>query len=218
MLFLNLSWKLPTRFFVLPKFQFYLISPKASPVGMSQHIGLLVPVYCNICQINIISQYKNLNNIHHNVLHNENMLQFRAKWSKEVRIYMLNAQKIQPSCYTLCSLGVKMTVIKKLGQCLASWKKRIFTIKMTWHHLCSSAPLFWSEMHTLWIFLIYFDENNILWYISQYGHTVDSSVISCQDMVKSHVSRMVAHYTPTVSADIKTRSFLISVTFFSLSN
>ena len=37
----------------------------------------------NFCQINIVLQYENLNNMYMNILYNQNMLQFTAKCSKK---------------------------------------------------------------------------------------------------------------------------------------
>ena len=50
----------------------------ALPIAL-RGLALLVHVYRNIRQINIVLQYKNQINVYHNKLHYQNMLQFTVK-------------------------------------------------------------------------------------------------------------------------------------------
>ena len=119
---------------------------------------------------------------------------------------MQNAYKIQPSFYTLFSLGIKITEDSNRKPETMSGlveEKKIFRI--AGHRSCSSAPPFLSEMQTLWIVSTLFNhnalrkakivynfglyecnrvnENNILQYISQYGcHVWQYVAVWCSHM------------------------------------
>ena len=142
-------------------------------VGLSQYTDFLV--YCIICHITIVLQFENWYNICHNILHNQNMQRFTAKWSRNVGFCMQSEYKIQPSCSTLFHLRIhimensnkkpKTVPLEEKNACIyhlnTSWASFMF--------ICPCCLIIKRDSSHNFNKL---NENNILWYmylISQYG-------------------------------------------------
>lgn len=86
--------------------------------------------------------------------------------SKTVGFCMQNAYKNMFSCYALFNLRIKLIMDsdrKPKRRCLASWKKKVYTIWVAGHHLNVHRPLCFDQKCThLYIFYLWWCKQSIM--------------------------------------------------------